>query len=406
MGSACCVAAREPITKGSPSETLQRHARCSPSWSFRRDNRGRVAGEEPSEDWVHDGGGSHRLDTKSSTTVEIASASEGVSLQSLAWQKSQVSEGNTGILRQPSSDPSISRTLAEVHGELLVKESTESPRVSCPSLAKLSPSAPSNLSLSTSCLSSQNYCLPPNSTPSRWHGRSPGRQLLRHVSDSQIPGYKSPTFSISEEASSLLLPAWGSNDGSSDSWSSSAFAELTTTRRQRWSFDSQQISGSPSLDLQTCGVCAKLLTKRSSCGGQKLIATTEIDVVAVLICRHVFHAGCLECMTSEINKYDPICPVCTSGEKSKKALKAEMDLKARKQSRNCVVDSNLLEFDHDKSSGHEGTNPKVSSSSSMKSSIGNRFLRQHVFFGSKGIRSFSESHSTRKKGFFRTKSSK
>ncbi|KAL2490678.1 RING/U-box superfamily protein [Abeliophyllum distichum] len=411
MGSACCVAAREPITKGSPSETLQRHARHSPSWSFRRDNRGRVAGEEPSEDWVRDGGGgSHRLDTKSSTTVEIASASEGFSpldsVRSLAWQKSQVSEGNTGILRQTSSDPSISRTLAEVHGELLVKESTESSRVSCPSPAKLSPSAPSNLSLTTSRLSSQNYRLHSNLTPSRWHGRSPGHQLLRHVSDSQIPGYKSPTYSISEEASSLLLPAWGSNDGSSDSWSSPAFAELTTTRRERWSFDSQQISGSLSLDLQTCGVCAKLLTERSSWGGQKLIATTEIDVAAVLICRHVFHADCLECMTPEINKYDPICPVCTFGGKFKKALKTEMDLKARKRSRNRVVDSNILEFDHDKSSGHEGTNPKVSSSSSMKSSSGNRFLRQHFSFGSKGIRSFSESHSTRKNGFFWTKSSK
>lgn len=112
MGSACCVTAREPITKGSPSEALQRHARRSPSWSFRWDNRGRVAGEEPSEDWVHDGGGgSHPLDAKSGATVEIASASEGGiqldSSQSLVWQKSPVLEENTGILRHPSSGNSL-----------------------------------------------------------------------------------------------------------------------------------------------------------------------------------------------------------------------------------------------------------------------------------------------------------
>ncbi|CAA3011962.1 uncharacterized protein LOC111410080 [Olea europaea var. sylvestris] len=406
MGSACCVAAREPKTKGSPSETLERHSRHSPSWSFRRDNRGRVAGEEQSEDWLHDGGASsHRLDAKSGTTVEIASASEGGSplnsFQSLVRQKSPVSEKNTGIFIHPPSDPSTSQTLAEV------KDSTVSPAVSYPSPAKLSPSAPSVLSPSTSPLSSKIYHLPPNSTPSRWHRRSPGQRLLRHVSDSRIPEYKSSTFSISEEASSLLLPAWGSNDGFSDTWSSPAFSELMRTRRERWSFDSQQILGSPSLDLQTCGVCSKLLTERSSWGGQKSIVTTEIDVVAVLICGHVFHAECLECMTSEINKYDPICPVCTFGEKiSKKALKAEMDLKARKRSRNRVVDSNLIDFDHDKSSGHEGTNHRGSSSSSMKGSLGYHFLRRHLSFGSKGIRSFSENNSTRKKGFFWTKSSK
>lgn len=402
MGSACCVAAREPITKGSPSEALQRHLRHSPSWSFRWDNRGRVAGEEPSEDWVHDGGGgSHRLDAKSGTTVEIASASEGGSsldgFQSHVWQKSPISKGNTEILRHPSSDPSISRSSAEV------KESTESPAVLYPSHAKPSLSVPSALSLSTSPSPSKNHHLPPNSTPSRWLCRSPGHQLLRHVSDSWIPECKSPAFSISEEASSLLLPTWVSKDGSSDSWSSPAFAELRT-RRERWSFDSQQISGSP--DLQTCGVCSKLLTERSSRGTQKLIVTTEIDVVAVLICGHVFHADCLECMTAEINKYDPICPVCTLGEKiSKKALKAEMDLK-RKRSRNQVVESNLIEVDHDKSSGHGGTNPKSTSSFSMKSSLGNHFLRRHLSFGSKGIMSSSENHSTRKKGFFWTKSSK
>ncbi|GJY56078.1 hypothetical protein Tco_0455193 [Tanacetum coccineum] len=53
-------------------------------------------------------------------------------------------------------------------------------------------------------------------------------------------------------------------------------------------------------------------------------------------------------LKSEINKYDPTCPVCTFGEKkviklSKKALKAEFKLITRmgKKSRNGVVDDDM-----------------------------------------------------------------
>lgn len=46
MGSACCVAAREGTHPNrSGGETLRRNVIYSPSWSFRWDNRGRVAGE-------------------------------------------------------------------------------------------------------------------------------------------------------------------------------------------------------------------------------------------------------------------------------------------------------------------------------------------------------------------------
>ncbi|KAL2477133.1 RING/U-box superfamily protein [Forsythia ovata] len=431
MGSACCVAARDrTITSRTPSETLQRHARHSPSWSFLLDNRGRVAGEETTTNiLLNGGGGDDHLDVKSATTVETAFASEeGSSLdsfRSLACRKSPVSDGNGGILRFPSSDPSVSRNLVEL------KEPAESAAVPYTSPVKLSPSAPSVSPMSTSPLSSHSHLLPPNSTPSRWSRRSPGQQLLRQVSDSPIPEYKTPAFSISEEASSFVLPAWGcestrgSNGGSSDGWSIPPFSELLTTRKERWSFDSENSgfsrdkitrsagrnSESPSFDLQSCGVCAKLLPERSLLGSQKIIATNELAVVAVLICGHVYHAECLEYMTPEINKYDPACPVCTFGEKrtmkmSEKAIKAELDSKARKRSRNRVVDSDdLIVFDH-KCGGHEGRGPKMSSSSSMKSSSGKPFLRRHFSFGSKGNKSLSENHSTRKKGFFWSKSSK
>lgn len=88
MGSACCVAARDrTITDRSSNDVISRNDRYSPSWSFRWDNRGRVAGEESS---VND-----RLDSKSHTTVETAYATEGSPLESsrsLTWQKSPLSE--------------------------------------------------------------------------------------------------------------------------------------------------------------------------------------------------------------------------------------------------------------------------------------------------------------------------
>lgn len=45
MGSVCCVAARERNHPSSRTEIVRRNAVYSPSWSFRWDNRGRVAGE-------------------------------------------------------------------------------------------------------------------------------------------------------------------------------------------------------------------------------------------------------------------------------------------------------------------------------------------------------------------------
>lgn len=437
MGSACCVAARDrTITNGSSSDIVQRNVRYSPSWSFRWDNRGRVAGEETSMNWFSDGvSRNDGLDVKSQTTVETAYASEEGSpldsFRTLTWQKSPISEVNNEISRVSPSDPSISASPLEV------KESKETPVVMDPSPTKMSPSMHSISSVSTSPLSSQGH-LPPSSTPLRWSRRSPGHQLLRQVSDSRIPGLKSPNFSISEEGSPFALPGWsnesnrGSRGGSSDSWSIPAFSEfMAASHRERWSFDSEslsfsrdkisrssgRVSSSPSVDLQTCGVCSKLLTERSSWGSQKIIATNELAVVAILICGHVYHAECLENMTPEINKYDPACPVCTFGEKkalklSEKAMRAEMDLKARinKRSRSRVVDSDIgggsVVFDRQKSSGHEGRVPKMSSSSSMKSSLGKPFLKRHFSFGSKGTRSLSESHSSRKKGFFWAKSSK
>ncbi|KAL6546002.1 hypothetical protein OROGR_009876 [Orobanche gracilis] len=433
MGAACCVAAKgRTVSNGSPGDNLPRHDHCSPRWSFRWDNRRRVAGEDTQSNWVRDGGcGNDGMRVKFGATVEAAFASEEGSpldsFRSLTWQKSPVSEGSGGALRIQSSDQAISQNVVEIN------ESTDLPSVSYPSPQRLSPSVPSVSSKSASPLSSRSYLLPPNSTPARRHYRSPGHQLLRQVSDSRIPEHnRSPSFSISEDPSLFMAPSWGnestrgSNAGSSDSWSIPALSELVATRRERWSFDSEtsvfsrdritrHSSGSPSLDLQACGICTKLLTDRSSlgCGSQKIIYANEIAVVSVLTCGHIYHAECLDYMTPEIDKYDPACPICNFGEKkavkmSEKTPRAEMESKARKRCRKRVVDSDLsgeIMFDHRISDGGDGRRLKLGSSSSMKSLTRKPFLRRHFSFGSK-MRSFSDHQSTPKRGGFWARSSK
>lgn len=394
MGAACCVAAKDKtITNRPNSDALQRNAICSPSWSVRWDHRGRVAGEETSLNRLADGvNRNDRLEIKSVRRVvgTAHGSEEGSPLeQTMRGQKSPVSERNARILRLPSSDLSSCRNIpAEV------KESPESPTVPNPSPLKMSPSLHSVSSLSTSPLSSQSPLLHASSTPSRWTHPSPARHLLRQASGSRIPGHKSSNHSISEETSFPAFPE---------------FTEASH-RGERWSFDSESLgfyhekltpssshsSASPSIDTYTCGVCSKIVTERS------LWRSYELAVVSVLTCGHVYHAECLESITAEINKYDPACPVCTFGEKlaplklSEKALKLVTDLKGRKKrSRNRVVSSDL-----------DGDSVTFDGQKSIKSSTSKPFLRRHFSFRSKGARSFSENHSTRKKGFFWSKSSK
>ncbi|KAI3809798.1 hypothetical protein L1987_19398 [Smallanthus sonchifolius] len=331
MGSACCVAARDrTITDRSSNDIITRNDRYSPSWSFRWDNRGRVAGEESS---VND-----RLDSKSHTTVDTAYATEGSPLdssRSLTWQKSPLSE-EIGF---PQLDTLSSKNLHEV------KDSRGTQTLVALELSPTKILTPTHSvsSLSASPLSSSQSQLMPMSslTPSRWARRSPGHHhLLRQVSDSRIRGMMSPNFSISEDGSPFMhhpglnnKSNFGSHGGSSDGWSN----------RDRWSFDSEamsfsrdrisrssvRVSSSPTVEIMTCGICSKLLTERSSWSSHKIMATNGLPVVSVLICGHVYHAECLENMTPEVNKYDPACPVCTLGEKKVIKLSGEMDFKGK-----------------------------------------------------------------------------
>ncbi|KAJ1388608.1 Zinc finger, RING-type [Sesbania bispinosa] len=435
MGAACCVATRDrTIQSGSTSEILHRNIRYSPTWSFRWDHRGRVAGEDTSINWFSDGNSrSDRLENKNESSYVSEDGSPLQNYQRNKWQKSPISEVTAGHMINSSSDQSISRNVSIDVSMEQVKELAEPSAVSCPSLRTSSRSLPST-SLSVSPMPSQSHLPPSSSTPLRWPCPSSGHQLFRQVSDSRILGLKSPSnLFVPEERP--VFPSFSNENGmrscggSSDNWSRPGFSELTgTSHMERYSFDSEsfgfncerlvrsssRFSTSP-VDLQTCGVCSKLLTEKSSWSAQKIIASNDLSVVSVLICGHVYHAECLESMTPEINKYDPACPICTFGEKqtlklSEKALKAEMDLKARnKKSRNRIVDSDIdddsIVFDHFRDRGRQSKGPRMDSSSSGRSSTGKPFLRKHFSFGSKSSKCMLD-NPTRKKGFFWAKSSK
>ncbi|KAK4258598.1 hypothetical protein QN277_005033 [Acacia crassicarpa] len=437
MGASCCVAARDKtIQSGSANEILHRNIRYSPTWSFRWDHRGRVAGEDTSINWFSDGiSRNEGSENKNESTYASEEGSPLQNYQRHRWQKSPISEGTAGQARTSTSEQFISSNASMDVNVDQVKGLAESPAVSCPSPAKLSLSLPST-SLSASPLSSRSHLPPSTSTTVRWPCRSPGQPLPMQGSDGQVPGSKSPgSFSMSEERPAF--PSWSndsgrrSHGGSSDGWSIPGFSELMgASHRERWSFDSEsfgfnrerlvrsssQIVTSP-VDLQACGVCSKLLSEKSSWSTQKIIAGNDLSIVAVLVCGHVYHAECLERMTPEINKYDPACPICTFGEHqthklSEKALKAEMDLKARnKKLRNRVVDSDVDDdsavFSHFRGRGGQGKGPRMESSSSGRSSSGKPFLRRHFSFGSKGSsRTLLDNHPTRKKGFFWARSNK
>ncbi|KAL6982743.1 hypothetical protein U1Q18_016133 [Sarracenia purpurea var. burkii] len=295
------------------------------------------------------------------------------------------------------------------------------------SAPKLSLSVPSSSSFLTQTAdplsSSQVRSLPPNSTHSKRLHQSPGHHLLRQVSDSRILGLNSPNSNLVFEGRPSFV---GSQGGSSDGWSMRTFSELVaSSQRERWSFDSEFLgsgrlklsesssafSSSPSIDLQTCGVCSKLLTERSSLSAQKIIASNELSVIAVLVCGHAYHAECLDAITQEeVDRYDPSCPICTLGEKqmskmARKVLRAEAELKSRSNKifRNRVVDSyNDAEFDildRRKPTGQEEKFPVMEPSSSARRSFAKPFLKRHFSLGSKWGRSLSENNSGRK-GFW------
>ncbi|KAF7829633.1 uncharacterized protein G2W53_011966 [Senna tora] len=429
MGSACCVAAKDQtLPNKNGNENLHRNVTCSPSWSFQWDSQGRVAGEieNPSYHMSHGVRRNAGMELKELSSHERANLSDGgITLENPVTpnsQKSPVHEASIANLMIPSSDMSNTSNCSTV-----VNNPSESPEIAESSLPNLPFSIPSVLSTPGDPLPIHKYHHLPNSVPSRWAHCSPGHPLLRQISDSWILGLKSQDNSISEGRPSFVLSscsndmAAGSQGGSSDGWSMRTFSELVaSSQRERWSFDieyfgsghgkisgsSSRFSYSPSMDLQSCGACSKHVSERCALSNQKFIASNDLSVVAVLVCGHVYHAECLETMTAEADKYDPVCPVCTiNGEKQESKLsrkgvcrEAEMKAKNHKISKNRVVDSYVeggfdVFDDRQKEleSGNGGRENfekmEASCSSRSRSSsgigIGKPFLKRHFSLGSK-----------------------
>ncbi|MQM14939.1 hypothetical protein Taro_047875 [Colocasia esculenta] len=272
--------------------------------------------------------------------------------------------------------------------------------------------------------SSHRHSLPSDPTSSRKACCSPTCRFSTQTSDRHLTTFRSlneKNLAEGRRSNALSISntdcsAGESVGGSSDSWSLRLFSELVaSSQRERWSFgyenmssnhgkvtrsNSRQVVSPPPVDAQSCGVCSKLLKERSSWASQK-ISNFELSVVSVLVCGHVYHAECLESVTSEADRFDPSCPICTGGEKSASKLlgKGKGVMKGRnKISRNAVADVDLdgvLISEQQKRTDLETKDSKLGSSSSFKN-LGRPFLRRHFSIGSRPARSMSDNEVTRK----------
>lgn len=105
MGAACCVASKDrTIQSGSTNEISHRNIRYSPTWSFRWDHRGRVAGEDTSINWFSDGiSRNDGSENKNESALVSADGSPSHNCQRNRCGKSPISEGTAARVRHPTS---------------------------------------------------------------------------------------------------------------------------------------------------------------------------------------------------------------------------------------------------------------------------------------------------------------
>lgn len=419
MGANCCVAAKDkplPIMNGHEVSTY-RNIRYSPSWSFRWHNRTHI--EDLVENMPHSSqhnSGNATSEGKSAADTETDGPSDGESppkaFPSSQWRK----EGNSFI--RGGSDNS--EFVAADHTTAGNSSSEGNGSLKSPCL----PTAPfikSLVSVPPLSPSAKVVDCPSSSKTKPCH--SPGYRLCRQISDSRIPSLKSMNEYSSPERdrhSFMLsndLSTGGSHGGSSDGWSMRMFSELVaSSQRERWSFESHEnltpitgkISRSPGIlmktspvpDLQTCGICSKLLKEKSPWSAQKILSTSDLPIAGVLFCGHAYHADCLESYTSEIDMYDPSCPVCTNnGETSALKPLATFELKGGRRKITHITDSEVRR-DSIRDDRRSGKSPMMGASSSMKtSSLGKPFLRR-LSMGSRPSRSASVTERTPRKRFW------
>ncbi|KAK8914601.1 hypothetical protein KSP39_PZI023635 [Platanthera zijinensis] len=417
MGANCCVAAKDkplPIMNGHEVSTY-RNIRYSPSWSFRWHSRTHI--EDLVENLPHfspHNSGNATFEGKSVADIETDGLSDGESLPkdlpSSQWRK----DGNSFICGSSDNSEFVAAADHTTAG---------------------SSSSEGNVSLKSPCLPATSFIkslvpVPPLSPSAKVDDcpsssrtkpcHSPGYRLRRQISDSRIlkpmNEYSSPERDRHSFMLSNDLSAGGSHGGSSDGWSMRMFSELVaSSQRERWSFESHEnltpvadkisrsgilLKTSPVPDLQTCGICSKLLKEKSPWSAQKILSTSDLPIAGVLFCGHVYHADCLESYTSEIEMYDPPCPVCTNnGETSALKPLAKFELKGGRHKISQITDADVHR-DSNRDDRRSGKSPMMGASSSMKmSSLGKPFLRR-LSIGSRPSRSASVTERTPRKRFW------
>lgn len=352
----------------------RRNTRNSPSWSFRCDNRTHI------EDI-----GNSSASNSHGRGVEIEWLSDGSSSPGISqWRKFPNESSIPGSTVTGNLDRPIARSPPRE-----VKEISESSSTAISSDPK---------PYSTDQASSSRVYSPPSDPTSSWKPHPFPVPPLDSLSEEGGPSFKlNPFFKLS--FSSNDMTAEESHGGSSDGWSVCSYAEFMLTptpdSSQRDIMNTQLSSSSASFsDLQTCGLCLKLLKERASWKGN------EISIAAVLVCGHVYHAECLETVTAKALKFDPSCPVCTHGESSiGKALSKTRNKISRRAVASIDVGGNFTpEFQ--KSGSCILKDARLAASTSAKSSFGRSFLRRHFSMGSRSTKLLPETESRRKKGFW------
>lgn len=425
MGANCCVAARsKPLSTRSEAEiSLSRNVIFSPSWSFRRHSR--TYTEDSYESVVSFPLGNNRIAGPEikNVHVDIEGQSDGdsplSSFQAPSWHKSPIIGRAAGRNKDNEDDLHFGRSSTIQENDVATSSTISSipvPKASIP--------APSVSCYDVDTSSSPTCSQPSGPIPSKKPRRSFGYRLYRQISDSRILKPRKDN-NMTERRKSFVLSACsnelstkGSHGESSDGWSMRMFSELVSSQRDRWSFDSENLSSSygkitrssshlldspTSSDLQMCWICSKFLRERSPWSSQKLVTTNELPVVAVLCCGHVYHAECLENVTSDMDSHEPPCPLCSNGGKLGSKFLSKAETKARnKLSRIAVgdfdIDSNDSARDQWQLAEKKGKGPKISSG--LKNSLSRPFWRRHFSIGSRGPELQPESDNTRRKGFW------
>ncbi|CAA6673057.1 unnamed protein product [Spirodela intermedia] len=395
MGANCCIATKDKtqLQRTNTQFSTHRNATYSPSWSLRWDNRTHIEDVAASSaSFPH--GNNRRVGRERKIFMDAGTdglSDGGTALDTSEtpnWENTQMYRGNGGNQKGREEDPSVSGS-----------SSSEAPRAS--DSVREEPSTSRSHSLPADPSSSINLHL------------SPGYHLPGQISDGYLSIFRPSNEDNSVEERHSLVPSICSNDlshgGSSDGWSMRMFSELVaSSRRERWSFDSESISSSHSkltsspspADPHTCGICSRLLKERCPWGGRKIVSNSAASssTVAVLVCGHAYHAECLENLTADAAKYDPPCPICIGFEKS-----PSMKMRNR-VSRSAVADlhhyDGVFLTERQKFPKREGKAPALGSSSGFKS-FRRPFLKRHFSIGSRPAEpAASEIEQTRKKGFW------